>query len=120
MAENTYYTASLNNGSIHISEEVIVSLVKNAVDDSEDASLSNTVGAEIAELLSIRSSSKGVKVQFTETGITVDVVITVVYGKSIVETAKKVQENVLNELETLPQCSAVVNVHVSGITFNKE
>ena len=53
MAEN-YITCQEAKGSINISEDVIVSLVKSAVGEVEGVSgLSNAAGAELAELIGI-------------------------------------------------------------------
>ena len=84
------------------------------------AGLSYTAGAEIAELIGLKTVSKGVKVQFVDEKIIIDVIINVVYGCNIVQIAREVQERVIS----LGQAStgiehAEVNVHVSGISFDK-
>ena len=80
MGEN-YITCQAEKGSINISEEVISSVVRSAISEIEGvAGLSNTAGAEIAELIGLKTLSKGVKVQFVEEKIVVDVIITVEYG----------------------------------------
>ena len=89
MPEN-YITCQEEKGSINISEDVIVSLVKSAVTEIEGVSgLSNAAGAELAELIGIKTVSKGVKVDFQDETIVVDVIINVSYGSSIVAVAKK-------------------------------
>ena len=120
MGEN-YICCQVEKGSINISEEVITDVVKSAVSEVEGvAGLSYTAGAELAELIGLKTVSKGVKVQFTDGKIIVDVIINVVYGCNIVQVAHEVQEKVI----TLIQAStgieqAEVNVHVSGIAFDK-
>lgn len=120
MGEN-YITCQEENGSINISEEVISSIVKAAVVEVEGvAALSNTAGSEIAELIGIKTGSKGIKVQFVENKIVVDVIITVTYGSNIVSVAKGVQEKVMNIVQSTTGIQqAEVNVHVSGIAFDK-
>ncbi len=77
MGEN-YITCQESNGSINISEEVISALVRAAATQVEGvAGLSNTSGAELVELIGIKTLSKGVKVQFDEGRIIVDAIITV-------------------------------------------
>ncbi len=117
----TYITCREENGSINISEEVISSMVRTAVLEIEGvAGLSNTAGAEIAELIGIKSVAKGVKVQFDSDKILVDTIITVTYGSKIVEVARNVQEKVMNVIQSTTGIeNAVVNVHVSGIAFEK-
>ena len=87
MGEN-YITCQAEKGSINISEEVISSVVRSAISEIEGvAGLSNTAGAEIAELIGLKTLSKGVKVQFVEEKIVADVIITVEYGCNIVKVA---------------------------------
>ena len=120
MAEN-YITRQEEKGSIHISEEVIVSLVKTTVSEIEGVSgLSNAAGAELAELIGIKTVSKGVKVSFADETIVVDVIINVSYGSSIVAVAKEVQDKLLSTVQSVTGFDkAKVNVHVAGISFDK-
>ena len=120
MGEN-YITCREANGSINISEDVISSMVRSAVSEVEGvAGLSNTAGAEIAELIGIRTLTKGVKVQFAEDKIVVDIIITVAYGNNVVKVARAVQEKVLTAVQATTGLENVeVNVHVTGIAFEK-
>ena len=117
MGEN-YITCREENGSINISEDVISSMVRTAVSEVEGvAGLSNTAGAE---LIGLKSVTKGVKVQFRDDCIVVDTIITVRYGCKTVEVARNVQEKVLNVIQSTTGFEkAEVNVHVSGIAFEK-
>ena len=120
MAEN-YITCREANGSINISEDVISTMVRAAVLDVEGvAGLSSTAGAEIAELIGIKTLSKGVKVQFLNDKVVVDAIITVRYGSNVVNVARSVQEKVVNTVSAATGIDkAEVNVHVSGIAFEK-
>ena len=120
MGDN-YITCREENGNINISEDVISSMVRNAISEVEGvAGLSNTAGAEIAELIGIKSVNKGVKVQFSEDRIVVDVILTVSYGSNVVSVARQVQEKVINAVQVATGMeNAQVNVHVSGIAFEK-
>ncbi len=120
MAEN-YITCQEENGSINISEDVIAGMVRSAVMDVEGvAGLSNTAGAEIAELIGIKTLTRGVKVQFINDKVVVDTIITVSYGSNIVQVARAVQEKALNTVSAATGIQkAEVNVHVSGIAFDK-
>ena len=120
MGDN-YITCREENGSINISEEVISGMVRAAVAEVDGvAGLSNPAGAEIAELIGLKTLPKGVKVQFVDNKIVVDTIITVIYGFNIVEVAKSVQEKVMNAVQATTGIEqAEVNVHVSGIAFEK-
>ena len=120
MGEN-YITCQEPNGSINIAEDVIASMVRNAVLEVEGvAGLANTAGAEISELLGIRTLTKGVKVQFVEGKVVVDTILTVSYGSNVVKVARQVQEKVLAAVQATTGLEQVeVNVHVTGIAFEK-
>ena len=120
MGEN-YITCQEQKGSINISEDVIVSLVKGAVSEIDGVSgLSNAAGAELAELIGIKTVNKGLKVTFENETIVIDVIINVSYGCSIVAVAKEVQEKILTLVQSTTGIEkAKVNVHVAGISFDK-
>lgn len=120
MSEN-YISCYEKNGSINISEEVISSIVKAAVIELDGVSgLSNTSGAELVELIGIKSSAKGIKIRFDDGKVIVDTIINVSYGCNIVEVAKNVQEKVYNVVQTATGLDNIsANVHVSGVAFEK-
>ncbi len=116
----SYITCREEHGSINISEDVISGMVRAAALEVEGvAGLSNTAGAELAELIGLKTLTKGVKVQFVEDKIVVDTIITVNYGSKIMEVARAVQEKLVSVIQTTGFEKAEVNVHVSGIAFEK-
>ena len=119
MGDN-YISCQLEKGSINISEEVITGVVKSAISEVEGvAGLSYTAGAELAELIGLKSVSKGVKVQFVDDKIVVDVIINVLYGSNIVQVARDVQDKIMSLVQASTGIEkAEVNVHVSGIYFD--
>ena len=118
MGEN-YITCQAEKGSINISEEVITSVVKSAISEIEGvAGLSNTAGSELAELIGLKTVTKGVKVQFVDEKIVVDTIITIAYGSNVVKVAQNVQDKVLTTVQMTTGLEKVeVNVHVTGIAF---
>lgn len=120
MSDN-YISCREEYGTVNISEDVVISLVKSAVSEVEGvAGISNTAGAELAELIGLKNITKGIKVQFADGRIIVDAIITVVYGCSIVGVAQKVQEaviNVINSTTGIESCE--VNVHICGVAFDR-
>ena len=120
MGDN-YISCQLEKGSINISEEVITGVVKSAISEVEGvAGLSYAAGAELAELIGLKSVSKGVKVQFVDDKIVVDVIINVLYGSNIVQVAREVQDKIMSLVQASTGIEkAEVNVHVSGISFDK-
>ena len=96
-------------------------MVRTAITEVDGvAGLSNTAGAELAELFGLKTVARGVKVQFVDSRIVVDAIITVMYGRNIVNVAKAVQEKVMSVVQSTTGIeSAEVNVHVSGVAFEK-
>ena len=74
---------------------------------------------ELIELFGRKTQTKGIKIRFIEDKITIDVIVNVRLGGSITDIALRVQESVCRELESVTGMKAVVNVHVTGVTFDK-
>lgn len=120
MADN-YITLQEEKGNINVSEDVIISLVNKVVNEIDGvAGLANTAGAELAELIGIKNVNKGTKVQIKDDSFIVDVLILVKYHFNIVDVAKKVQDAIYDGVIAVTGVeTAQVNVHVSGIAFEK-
>ena len=119
MAENKrYITQVQENGTVMISEDVIVSIVTLAVTEVEGvAGLSVKPGSDIADMIGKKSWGKGIKITMgDEDAMTIDCNINIVYGQSVVNVAKAVQESITNALEATAAVKPVsVNVNVCGI-----
>ena len=117
---DNYIITEVEKGTIHISEDVIATVVGAALAECDGvAGLASTVGGDLTELLGKKSVSKGIKITFEDGKILVDVIILVHFGSNIVSVAKKVQEKIVSELESMTGLSSEVNVRVSGVTFDK-
>ena len=124
MAENKeYYTQEMENGSIQISEDVVASVTGMAVLEVEGVcGLSSSIGTDIAEMLGMKTLSKGVRLSTTETGaLRIDSDVVSKFGQNIFELAKNVQENVKSSVESVTGLRvAEVNVTVCGIALPKD
>ncbi len=123
MADNKeYVTRSGEKGSVNISEDVIAIIASSAASDVGGVDgFPTTLGTDIAGFLSKKSSSRGVRIQINDSAITVDVYIMIKQGFVISEVAKDVQNAVLGAVESMTGLQVPeVNVHVCGITFEKE
>ena len=124
MAENKeYYTQEMENGSIQISEDVVASVTGMAVLEGEGVcGLSSSIGTDIAEMLGMKTLSKGVRLSTTETGaLRIDCDVVSKFGQNIFELAKNVQENVKSSVESVTGLRvAEVNVTVCGIALPKD
>ena len=124
MAENKeYFTQEMENGTIQISEDVVASVTGMAVLEVEGVcGLSSSIGTDIAEMLGMKTLSKGVRLSSTEDGaLKIDCDVVSRFGQNIFELAKNVQENVKSSVESVTGLSvAEVNVTVCGIALPKE
>ena len=119
MPEN-YIARQDEHGSINISEDVIAVMVAGAASEVGGvAGLGHTTGADPAQLPGPQGGGKGVKVQFVEDKIVVDVVVIVRFGVKINEVGVKIQEAVAGAVESMTGLESIVNVHISGISYDK-
>jgi len=119
MAENKQYVTQVqDNGSVLISEDVIMTIVAHAVEEVEGVvGLNVKPASDIIDMIGKKGWGKGLKITIgEEDALTVDCNITVAYGQSVVSVAKAVQNAVTNALESMAGVKiASVNVNVCGI-----
>ena len=119
MAENKQYISQAQEkGNVLISEDVIASIVSNAVNDVEGTvGLSVKPGADIADMIGKKSWGKGMKITIADDDrINIDCNVNVGYGQNVVSVAKAVQEAVTAAVESTAGVKvAAVNVNVCGI-----
>lgn len=119
MAEyKQYVTQAQDNGNLLISEDVIATIVEQAVTEVEGVVGMNVKpGADIADLIGKKSWSKGLKITICENNeLIIDCNVNVCYGQSVVTVAKSVQDAVKNALESTAGLTvSSVNVNICGI-----
>ena len=119
MAENKQYiTQAQENGSVMISEDVIVSIVDRAVAEVEGiVGLSSKPGADIVDMIGKKNWGKGLKIVINDDEtISVDCNVNVKYGQSVVDVAKAAQEAIISALESMTGTKTnAVNINVCGI-----
>ena len=124
MSENREYISQIrDNGSLHISEEVIASIAGLAMMEVDGVgSLNSGFGNELADMIGKKNFGKGVRITIGEDNeICIDCAIVVKLGQSIVEVAQNVQEAVCSNVESVTGCKVTaVNVTVVGIALPKE
>ena len=119
MAEN-YITKQEEKGTVNISEDVVAVMVAAAVSEVEGvASLGSPNTPELVDLFGRKNPVKGLKIRFIDEKITIDVLINVRASGSVTDTAVRVQDAVCGEVESITGMNTVVNVHVTGISFEK-
>lgn len=108
-------------GSITYANEVIAIIAGMAMYEVEGV-VEQPQQAGIADLFGRpKPMTRGVKVEVGTEETSVDLVMTVEYGFPIQKVATEVQENVRKAIETMTGMHVVkVDIHVAGISFEKE
>ncbi len=119
MADNKQYiTQEQESGSVLISEDVIASIVDNAIKDVEGiVGLSVKPGADIAEKIGKKAWGKGIKIMIAQdNAMSIDCNVNIGYGQSVITVAKAVQDAVKAAVESTTGVSVTaVNVNICGI-----
>jgi len=117
-----YMTVKQENGSVHISEEVVSSIAALAANEVDGVcGLSANLSADIAELLGKKNLGKGVKLIFDDDQITIDCYVVALYGHAVVDIAKNVQDKVMEAVESMTGLKVrSVNVDICGISLPRE
>ena len=108
-------------GKISISEEVISVISAIAAKEVEGlASMGGTLLGNLGDMLVKKSQGKGVKVEFGDNGLVIDVHITVKFGVKIREVSTSIQEHIKGAVETMSGLNVdTVNVFVDGVELEK-
>ena len=115
MADNKQYiTQAQDNGNILISEDVIGTIVAQAVNDVKGVvGLSTKPGADIAEIIGRKNWGKGIKVVVDEDNkVSIDCNVIVTYGQNVVTVASAVQLAIYNAVDSM------TGVKVSSVNVN--
>lgn len=119
MADNKQYITQIqDNGTVMISEDVIGTIVAQAVKEVDGVvALSTKPVAELADMIGKKNWGKGARITIGEdNAITIDCDVLMGYGQSVVAVASAVQVAVANAVESMTGVQNVtVNVNVSGI-----
>ena len=120
MAENKQYiTLAQTNGSVMISEDVVATIIENAIAEVEGViGLSTKPGADIAELIGKKNWGRGMKITIAEDNeLSVDCNVIVAYGQSVVAVAKAIQDAITSAVESMTGVKvSSVNVNICGIS----
>ena len=115
MADNKQYIMqNQDNGNILISEDVIGTIVAQAVSEVQGVvGLSTKPGADIAEKIGRKNWGKGIKVIVDEDNkVSINCNVIVTYGQNVVAVASAVQVAIYNAVD------AMTGVKVSSVNVN--
>lgn len=119
MADNKQYiTRVQKDGAILISEDVIGTIVAQALKEVEGViGLNNKLTPEIADFIGAGNWAKGVRIKVDEhNDVSIDCNIIVAYGSCIVNVAKAAQEAIASAVDAFSGVKVTaVNVNVCGV-----
>lgn len=119
MADNKQYISKVQDtGTVMISEDVIITIVSQAVSEVEGVvGMSTKPGADIVDLLGVKNWGKGIRIVIGEdNAVTVDCNVVLAYGQSVVTVAGAIQSAVTAAIESMAGVKVVaVNVNICGI-----
>ena len=107
-----------NVGEVKIADEVVASIAAFATMDVEGV---GSMGGNVKEKgrLSMKSPSKGVKLDVLEGVVTVTLTLNLVYG--LIDVSSRIQEKVKTSIESMTGLKvADVNIRVAGVDVPEE
>ena len=112
-----YIEQSQENGTVMISEDVIATIVSQAISEVDGViGLSAKPGADIAEIIGKKNWGKGMKITINDNKLTVDCSVVIGYGQNVMVVASAAQEAVRNALDSMANVKVcAVNISVCGI-----
>lgn len=125
MSENNVLEMNQGNnslGKVEIAPEVIEVIAGIAASEVDGvAQMRGNFASGVAERLGKKNHGKGVKVELSDTGITIDVFCAMKFGISIPNVAQKVQDNIRQALLNMTALEIdEVNIHVVGVLFENQ
>lgn len=119
MADNKQYITRLqDNGSVMISEEVVATIVAQAISEVDGVvGLSSKPSAELSEIVVKKNWGKGIKVTIAQDdSVSVECNLVIAYGQSVVNVAKAAQEAIVSAVESMTGVRvSTVHINVCGI-----
>ena len=122
MAESKdYIIRSTEDGSVNISEDVIAIIAWEAMHEVEGfGGPAAGIPGDLAELISRKNASRGVRISAEDKSVSVDVYITVRFGYSVTKVSRDIQEAISKSVQDMTGVNvSAVNVNVTGIAFDK-
>ena len=106
---------SMSSGKVNISEDVIATIASVAAGQVDGVTVLNPTG-NWADLLN--KKQKGVKITIVDNAADIEINVSILYGKIIMETSQAVQNAVSSAIESMTGLHVnAVNVRVNNVTF---
>lgn len=117
MSENYIRTAD-ENGAINISDEVLMTMIKEAISEVKGISAPQpNVGKDITDFLGITPAPRNIKLELEGNDVkSIDISVVVKCGENAMAVANEIQDKTKDVLESMTGLtSPLVNVHIQGI-----
>lgn len=113
---------STSLGRVEIAPEVIEVIAGIAASEVDGvSSMRGNFATGVAEKLGRKSHGKGIKVELGEEGILIDVYVVMLFGVSIPDVAKRIQDNIRQALLNMTALDVnEINIHVVGVQFEQK
>ncbi|EMR06678.1 hypothetical protein C772_01206 [Bhargavaea cecembensis DSE10] len=108
-------------GKVELAPEVLEVIVGIATAEVEGvADMRGSFATGVAEKLGRKVHGKGVKIDYNDDGLFIDVYCSVGYGRSVPSVAREIQKNVRQSVFNMTAIEPEeVNVHITGIQFDQ-
>ena len=109
-------------GEVQIADEVVAIIAGLAATEVKGvASMYGNITNELVAKLGMKNLSKGVKIEVSDSKVSVDLAINLEYGYNIPEVTGAIQDRVKNAIETMTGLSVEdVNIRVAGVNLEDE
>lgn len=110
-----------NKGKVTCNKSILLSIINLATKEIAGVdSLCENFASGIKKLFS-NNVSEGVKVEYSNNGVKIDIYIYIEYGYNVSDVAHRVQENVKNSISSMIDVKLNdINVHIMGVNFKEE
>lgn len=109
-----------NIGAVQIADDVVVMIASLAATEVEGvAAVGGNLTNDLMSRVGVKNLGKGVKVEVKESGVVVDLTVTMQYGYNIPATCRKMQDKVKVAIENMTGlCCTEVNIRIAGVKIN--
>ena len=115
---------AFSGGKVQIADEVIASIAGTAameIDGVSFGSMTGYLNKNFSKIDSKKNFAKIIKVEYHDEQLEITANIFIKHGYKILETSKKVQENIKSEVETMTGIDVIIiNVNVVGTTNDRD
>lgn len=108
----------LNSGTVHITEDVLVSIASVETNRIEGV---NVISTGMVEIFSAKALNKDIEVNIDENNVYMTIRVSVEYGINLIKVSEEIQTRVKERIETMTGLNVnEINVIISNVIIPKE